>query len=197
MANKLPPHTVRGRVRSWIDRHADKLGADVLEVGSRMHSADAWWCNNRDLSRGRWTGIDMQPGHNVDVVADLHALPTEWEGRFTGVLCSEVLEHVARPWIALPKLRTVIRPGGWLVVTTLFAFPEHGFPDDFYRYTRNGLSLLLEDAGFVEIQTDYAGAIDLVLDDHGEGLVNRRRLPMHVFAVARAPINPVRQDTGD
>lgn len=186
MALRLPPDTVRGRVRSWIERHADTLGDDVLEVGSRLHVPQAWWCVNRDLARGQWTGMDMQPGDGVDVVADLHDLPVEWTGRFSGVLCSEVLEHVARPWIALPKLRQVIRPGGWLVVTTLFAFPEHSFPDDFYRYTCSGLALLLEDAGFSDITTEYAGGVTLMLNDHGEGPVNRRDLPMHTFAIARA-----------
>ena len=182
---RLPPNCVRGRIRQWIERHADKLGDDVLEVGSRMTNAESWWIVNRDLAQGAWTGIDMQEGHGVDLVADIHALPGEWGGKFSGVLCSEVLEHVRRPWVALPELRRVIRPGGWIVVTTLFAFPEHGFPDDFYRYSRNGLAGLLEDAGFTDIETAYAGEIDLTLDDHGEGPINQRRVPMHVFAVAR------------
>jgi hypothetical protein len=33
---KLPDNCVRGRIRRYIERHADKLGDDVLEVGSRM-----------------------------------------------------------------------------------------------------------------------------------------------------------------
>ena len=70
-------------------------------------------------------------------------------------------------------------------MTTLFAFPEHGFPDDFYRYTRSGLAGLLEDAGFTDIDTAYAGDFRLMLDDHGEGPINKRDIPMHVFAVAR------------
>lgn len=182
---RLPPNCVRARIRQWIERHADKLGDNVLEVGSRLHIPGAWWCNNRDIAKGRWTGIDMQEGNGVDVVADIHALPESWGGKFSGVLCSEVLEHVRRPWVALPELRRVMQPGGWLVVTTLFAFPEHGFPDDFYRYTRNGLAGLLEDAGFKDIETAYAGEFRLTLDDHGEGPINKRDIPMHVFAVAR------------
>ena len=131
--NRLPASSVRGRIRAYIERHAHLLGDDVLEVGSRMTNPGAWWIVNRDLAQGKWLGIDMQPGDGVDLVADIHNLPADFDGRFTGVLCSEVLEHVARPWVALPKLRAAMKPGGWLIVTTLFAFPEHGFPDDFYR----------------------------------------------------------------
>ena len=59
----LPLSSVRGRIRAYIERHAYKLGTDVLEVGSRMTNPDTWWIVNRDLARGQWTGIDMQPGH--------------------------------------------------------------------------------------------------------------------------------------
>jgi len=79
-----------------------------------------------------------------------------------------------------------MQPGGWLVTTTLTAFPIHGFPDDYYRYTRTGLELLLAEAGFTDIETANEGDIEVMLDDHGEGAINHRRIPMHVFAVARA-----------
>ena len=185
MKYHLPPNSVRGRIRGFIEQHAAKLGDDVLEVGSRMTSKNAWWIVNRDLAQGRWTGIDMQAGHGVDQVADIHALPQAWRDRFSAVLCSEVLEHVERPWVALPELRSVIRPGGWIVITTLFAFPEHGFPDDFFRYSRSGLASLLRAAGFSNIHTEYAGSVRLVLNDHGEPIDAKRDLPMHTFAVAQ------------
>lgn len=181
----LTPDSVRGRVRGWIEAHADKLGDDVLEIGSRMHVPHAWWLNNRDLAVGKWTGMDIQAGQNVDVVADMHALPAEWSGRFSGVLCSEVLEHVSRPWVALPKLCEVIRPGGWVIVTTLFSFPIHAYPSDFYRYTREGLHLLLADAGFDEIATAYGGHVQYHLNDHGERGHVVRDAPMHVFAIGQ------------
>ena len=182
---RLPLTSVRGRIRDFIERHAAGLGDDVLEIGSRIHNPVAWWCTNRDLARGQWTGIDMQPGDGVDLVADMHALPVEWGGRFSGVVCSEVMKHVARPWIALPELRRVMQPGALVVFTTLFAFPEHGYPDDYYRYSRSGLRLLLEDAGFSDVATEYAGAVPVHLNDHGEAGATRRDLPMHIFAVAR------------
>lgn len=183
--NRLPLNSVRGRIRAYIERHAGALGDDVLEVGSRIHDPAAWWRTNRDLANGQWTGIDMQAGEGVDQVADIHDLPAEWAGRFSGIVCSEVLEHVARPWMALPELRRVLQPGGLLVITTLFAFPEHGYPDDYYRYSQSGLRLLLADAGFSDVATEYAGEVPIELNDHGERGVARRRLPMHTFAVAR------------
>ncbi len=185
LKSKPPVNSVRGRIRDYIERNADKLGDDVLEVGSRMTNDKAWWIVNRDLAQGKWLGIDMQEGYGVDQVADIHDLPEEWAGRFSGVLCSEVLEHVARPWVALPMLAEVIRPGGWIVVTTLTSFPLHGFPNDYYRYTRAGLELLLKDAGFADVQTENAGEIIARLNDHGEPNEIRCRLPIHVFGIGR------------
>jgi SAM-dependent methyltransferase len=182
---RLPRDTVRGRIRAYIERHADKLGDDVLEAGARVPAPECWWAVNRDLARGHWTGIDMQPGEGVDLVADIHALPQEWTGRFSAVLCSEVLEHVARPWLALPELRRVIRPGGWIVVTTLTSFMIHGYPDDYYRYTPSGLALLLQDAGFVDIETENAGEVVAMVNDHGEPQDSRIILPVHVFGVGQ------------
>lgn len=181
---KHDPDSVRGRIRAYIERHAAKLGDDVLEVGSRMVVPNAWWIVNRDLAQGKWTGIDMIEGEGVDRVADIHDLPQEWSGRFSGVLCSEVLEHVERPWVALPKLRQVMQPGGWLVVTTLTSFPIHGFPDDYWRFTPSGLRLLLEDAGFRNVETENAGSVRIVLNDHGSSEC-KRNLPIHVFGVGQ------------
>lgn len=185
MRQRMPASSVRGRVRNYIERHAHKLGGDVLEVGCRLPSPRCWWAVNRDLAKGKWLGIDMQPGDNVDQVADIHNLPAEWSGRFSGVLCSEVLEHVARPWIALPKLHEVIQPGGWIVITTLTAFPIHGFPDDYYRFTQSGLRLLLEDAGFVNVEVENDGDIQIRLNDHGEPGDMTKKIPMHVFGIGQ------------
>lgn len=183
--NAMPADSVRGRIRHWLEHHADLLGDDVLEVGSKLPHPGCWWCINRDLARGTWTGIDMQEGDGVDVAADLHALPAEWAGRFSGVVCSEVLEHVARPWLALPELRKVMRPGGTLLVTTLTTFHIHGYPDDYYRYTESGLRLLLEDAGFTVGQIRYGGDTVLHLKNYDD-TVFKKRAPLQIFAVATA-----------
>ena len=94
---KLPSDCVRGRIRGFIEKHALLLGDDVMEIGSRQHVPGAWGVINSDLAMGKWTGIDMQPGLGVDVVADIHDLPAEWTDKFSGILCSEVMEHVAWP----------------------------------------------------------------------------------------------------
>jgi SAM-dependent methyltransferase len=184
--NKMPRDSVRGRIRQWIERFCGDLGDDVLEVGSRIHNPNCWWINNRDLAKCKWTGVDMQTGIGVDIVADIHALPDTWTNKYTGVLCSEVLEHVQRPWVALPELFRVIRPGGTIIITTLFCFHIHGYPDDYYRYTDSGLKVLLSDAGFVDINTKYGGNEVLHLKNHNDTVI-LKNAPHQIFAIARKP----------
>ncbi len=180
----LPVRSVRGRIRSFIERHASSLGDDVLECGSRLPSPGCWWADNRDLATGKWTGCDLQPGPNVDVVCDMAAMPKEWSNRFSGVLCSEVLEHVANPAAALGEARRVLQAGGVIIVTTLTAFPIHGYPNDYRRWTEAGLRLELAGAGFGRIVTESAGAVHFDLNDHGESGLTRLSCPIHVFAKA-------------
>lgn len=183
----LPKTSVRGAIRSFIAQYTELLGADVLETGSRRHDPVAWWTSARDLARGRWTGVDIEPGDNVDVVADLERLPADWSGLFSGVLCSETLEHVRRPGRALEELHRVLRPGGAIVVTTLTAFPIHGFPNDYRRWTEAGLAAELEDARFERIRTERAGSVRFYLNDHGERGEAVLDCPIHVFALAFKP----------
>lgn len=186
---RMPSDTVRGRVRTWIEQHADKLGDDVLEIGSRKTIPDAWWQDNRDLARGKWLGVDMQPGDGVDLVCDAEHLPYDWEGRFSGVLCSEMLEHARDPWKVLDEIKNVLRPDGWVVITTLFAFPVHGYPDDYWRFTRSGLDALLTRSGFSNVTTAYGGETTIWLNDHGEPGDTKRTMPIHVFAVGQKCCN--------
>jgi SAM-dependent methyltransferase len=184
----LPVNTVRGAVRAFVAAHAPKLGLNILEIGSRLPHADAWWANNRTLvPEASWIGIDIQEGLNVDMVCDAEQLRRSFAASsFTGVLCSEVLEHVRYPHLVLRACNDVLMRDGHLVVTTPFAFPEHNFPSDYWRFTREGLRVLLEDASFEDILVGYSAThFNVRLDDHGEGLINPRTMPYHTFAIAR------------
>lgn len=189
--NGLPVSSVRGIVRTWIEQYASNLGENVLEVGSRMHTPEAWWINNRDLALGKWTGIDMQEGKNVDTVMDVYNMPESWNNKFTGVLCCEVLEHTDRPWIFLSKLYDILRPNGLIVITVPWCFPLHNFPEDYFRYSPAALQSLLKSVGFIRIITSRSlPQVHFNLNDHGS--TTRDNYigiePTHSYAIARKPL---------
>jgi SAM-dependent methyltransferase len=186
----LPEGTVRGDVAAFLARHRSKLSGPVLELGSRLPSPTATWANNRHLLPGaEWVGVDMQPGPNVDCVHDAERLPPDWNGSYGSVICSEVLEHTRRPWAVLAEAHRVLKPASWILVTVPFCFHVHAYPDDYWRMTPSCLTLLLREAGFVEVTVEECGKMPLVLNNHGTSQVTKFA-PRHVFAVGRTASRP-------
>jgi SAM-dependent methyltransferase len=54
---------------------------------------------------------------------------------FSLVLCTEVLEHVARWDRAFANLASLLAPGGRIILTSPFVYPLHEEPHDFWRPT--------------------------------------------------------------
>ena len=132
------------------------LTAAVAEARSHLDSATPAvvldvGCGNKpyaDLFEGctyigaNFTAVDAKP----DVVADAMRLPI---GSKTVdlVFCSQVLEHVPRPWQLIEECHRVLRPHGWLILSAPFYWPLHEEPHDYFRFTRYGLEILLVNAG--------------------------------------------------
>jgi SAM-dependent methyltransferase len=108
-----------------------------------------------NVKNADYVRLDIEPGADVDVVGDIHALPQEWSGRFDAFVASAVWEHLERPWIAAREVARVLAPGGKFLVITHQTFPLHGFPKDFFRFSRDALRLLFEDAGLIVEACDY------------------------------------------
>lgn len=74
----------------------------------------------------------------MDVAADATALPFA-ANSFDTLLCTEVIEHVPNPALAFAEMARVLKPGGYLLLTTPQTWETHRAPYDFFRYTRFGL----------------------------------------------------------
>jgi len=94
--------------------------------------------------------LDLDDYDGVDVVADAHSLPFA-DGVMTGVLCEVVLEHVAEPRRVIAEARRVLRPGGRCFFIVPFIFPFHGQPNDYRRWSREGLKVAFAEFEQVEI----------------------------------------------
>jgi SAM-dependent methyltransferase len=67
---------------------------------------------------------------------------------FDLVISTQVLEHVPDPIAYLSECERVLRPGGFLMLSTHGIFEDHGCPYDFRRWTADGLRHDLILAGF-------------------------------------------------
>jgi SAM-dependent methyltransferase len=185
---KMPRDSLRGRIREFLESHSRKLGSNILEVGSRIHVPEATWLNNKDLcpEGASWLGVDIQEGEGVDMVVDCENLPKEWDGKFTGILNSEVLEHTPHPHKMIEEMYRVLAPGGYLMLTTLLTHPIHGYPNDYWRFTSEGIKQLLLDAGFDQklIYLEYGISTRIQFKVMEERLVTKD-IPMQIFALAK------------
>ena len=72
------------------------------------------------------------------------------DDKFDAVIADQILEHVAGdPNIAVRESFRVVKPDGLVVFCCPFLYPIHGCPNDFWRFTPNGLRLLVERYGTI------------------------------------------------
>ncbi|MEM1205320.1 MAG: methyltransferase domain-containing protein [Acidobacteriota bacterium] len=134
----------------WIRRHLGglALGPDhrVLDIGSstetfrRLHQPFIDFHIFLPLRRAgvRVVHVDQRLGDGVDVRCDLADPAQEREVAqlepADAVLCCNLLEHVLDRELVLRRARSLVRPGGVLVLTVPFRYRYHEDPiDTMYR----------------------------------------------------------------
>lgn len=151
-------HPLR-HARRLLERAAERQGRHGLlcDVGSGTEPEVV-----RDLWRGSRLAVDLTPGAGIGVAADAHRLPLRDKSADV-VLLMQVLEHVSAPAVVLAECARVLRPGGHLCLTAPQYWITHGHPDDYYRYTRAGLSRLCADVDLRVIEAWATGGAALVV----------------------------------
>jgi SAM-dependent methyltransferase len=145
-----PPETM-GR-RTWdnfiMEQHRPLIKGKVLDAGS----GDSGWSIEQFGSQCELTTFDQFEGKNIDVSGDLSKLSSYFPPEsFDVVICMEVMEHVAQPFVVIEEIRKVLKPGGILLATAPFEHGLHGEEyGDYFRYTRQGWRKIL--SNFSEVK---------------------------------------------
>ena len=116
----------------------------VLDVGQSTRS-------HFDLfARERIETMEINLGEPLaDIIDDICAPSRLRAGRYDGIVCLSVLEHVYDPFAAIAEIHRLLRPGGYLLLHLPFLFRYHapadlGFTDG-YRFSRDGIAWMLRD----------------------------------------------------
>ncbi|MEA3398685.1 MAG: class I SAM-dependent methyltransferase [Patescibacteria group bacterium] len=94
--------------------------------------------------------IDYYPFENVDIVADITDLPFE-NNSVDFVISEFVIEHMPNPGKLIKEILRVLKPGGKIYITAPFLATFHSSPNDYYRWSKQGLRHFLVD--FKEIES--------------------------------------------
>jgi SAM-dependent methyltransferase len=143
------------------------LDGRVLDIGGgRDAPHDAAWRATVDRVR-----LDLSPAHHPDVQADAERLPFS-DGTFDATVMFEVLEHLADPPAAAAEVRRILRPGGTFVGSAPFVWPVHGDPHDYFRFSADGLRVVLRGFSRVTLQPlgNAAGSAWLLLSNGSRAL---------------------------
>lgn len=120
----------------------------ILELGSRNVSGNT----RRHLFPGaeRYIGMDIHAGEGVDLVGDAHRMSQLVEpGSIDALFSISVFEHLVYPWKVAMEINRVLKPGGYVFISTHPTWPAHELPWDFWRFPVAGLAhLFTRELGF-------------------------------------------------
>lgn len=101
----------------------------ILDVGSY----DVNGTMKPIFEKGKYVGLDMEKGPNVDVVGVSHDIPFE-DNEFDIVISSSCFEHDDMFWVSFKEMCRVLMPGGYMYVQAPSNGPYHGWPGDNWRF---------------------------------------------------------------
>lgn len=117
-------------------------GATVLDYGCGARPYEPWFTN----AGARYLGADIDERHEIAIHADGRLdIPA---ASVDGVASFQVLEHVWDVATYLGEARRVLKPGGWLLLSTHGSWFYHPHPGDYRRWTGEGLRREIEAQGF-------------------------------------------------
>jgi SAM-dependent methyltransferase len=118
--------------------------------------------------------------------------------KFDLIIADQVFEHLRWPIRAGRNVFKMLQPGGYFIIATPFLVRVHDVPIDCSRWTRQGLSYMLQECGFGEhdIRTDAWGNRKCLKANlfkwrrYGwyRSLANEPNFPIMVWAIAQAPV---------
>jgi SAM-dependent methyltransferase len=134
---------VRAALSAWLRAEAERARSDlgayrVLDVGSGIKPYLPYF----EPYASAYVGVDVE-NPVADIEGSVEALPVA-DASFDLVLCTQVLEHVADPDVAVRELHRVTAPGGRVLASTHGVQVYHPAPTDYWRWTHAGLAHLFE-----------------------------------------------------
>ena len=95
---------------------------------------------------------------NLHVLADAHALPFQNESA-DAIICTQVIEHVARPWQIFSEISRILKPGSIAMVSSAWLFAYHPEPRDYFRYSRHAYASFAQEYKLTLCETIPLGGL--------------------------------------
>jgi len=135
-----------------IAKHAHYLKGRMLDVGSSGKSRYL----NLFKNITDYVSLDYDSEFKPDIVSDAQSMPMIPNSSFDSIFCGLVLDDLPHPEKAIKEFNRVLRIDGNLMITVPAL--NIGAKDlNYWRFTPNGLRLLLEENRFEVLECEKVG----------------------------------------
>lgn len=137
-------------------QNADANPVKILDIGS--YDQNGTYKKLFDGANIVYSGLDMSPGPNVDIVPrDLYSWDEIADETFDMVISGQVFEHIEYPWVTIKEIGRILKPSGLFIMIAPNAGIEHKAPLDCYRFFSDGMKALAKWAGLKVLHSGVAG----------------------------------------
>jgi len=127
----------------------DRKDSLVLDIAPQAHEGAGVF-----FPKSRVFTLDINKDSKADIIADIcknnqDKIPAK---NFDIIVCTEVLEHTLDPFKAIEELYRLLKPLGYILISTPFNFRIHGPLPDCWRFTEHGLRALLKNFKILKLK---------------------------------------------
>lgn len=152
----------------FLREHGPLLKGTTIELGGEKKYFHQIYFPN--VSEYIYSNIDRDYDLFLDIT-NMSALENESIDNF---VCISVFEHLKEYNKGFKEIYRVLRPGGYILFTMPFLYPYHD-KIDYWRFTRDGLSVLFDDFEVINI-IQFGGLFSTLSDflQRPKGNINKR-----------------------
>ncbi|MBI5849282.1 MAG: glycosyltransferase [Nitrospirae bacterium] len=141
------------RFRELVEKHFSQRPIQLLDVGS--YGVNGTYKEIfADTAKFLYTGLDVNPGPNVDYVpADPYSWPELKDETFDVIISGQAFEHIEFPWLVIEEMKRTLKKNGLICIVAPSRGPEHKYPVDCWRYYPDGFRALAKWAGLEVLES--------------------------------------------
>lgn len=107
----------------------------LIEIGSKSYKGQRSYRDLIQEDQISYTGLDLEPGENVDLVAQNgYVWPELEDGSFDVCISGQTFEHNPFFWVTMAEISRILAPGGYACIIAPGAQSVHRFPIDCWRF---------------------------------------------------------------
>ena len=140
--------TIARTLFNWeIEKSVKNIDGIIVDLGGGFKpSYERFW----QIKPEKLIRVDINEKSKPDITADLNKTLPFSDNYADAVFLFNVIYILENPVKTLREINRVLKTGGKLFITSPFIFNEAKEPNDYWRFTSEGLEKILKEAGFDE-----------------------------------------------